>query len=391
MLKTVPIADLKPNPYRRLDEYEIIREKVDKLKQSIESTGFWGTIVGRPKGRFLEIAFGHHRLVALREMKAKTVDLIVKDLTNEQMLKMMANENLEEWGHSALVEIETIEATLEAAGKKEITLPPIPAHTNPNYIKRLPQDNGAVVYTMFSIAEFLGWTRENNRSRKQPDLACEMAFKAIDAMKNGWLQRAELKGLKRTEAWLLVQGQEKVHEAHNKVAERFERDAKKDLANAAKTTSAIQKRQYEERAQVNFQQSQYHAKAAQTKARDFGKFGSDKLRGGGGENDLKTDAKAWELTAPRENVVHEIDDLANKIADHLERIADGTDSLSKDFRLLRENLGDLSEEAAEGLRQSFAALITRLTEMKNGLSLLPNPRFVGTYSGQGPKALGNGR
>jgi hypothetical protein len=218
-----------------------------------------------------------------------------------------------------------------------------------------------------------------------------MSFAAIAAMKAGWLERAALKGLRRGEAWLLVQGQEKIHEAHAKVAQRFARDAKRDIANAAQTSSEIHRKQLEERAQINAKQAEYHAKAAQTKARDFGKYGSDKLRGGGGTDDLKTDAKAWELTAPRENVVHEIDDLANKIADHLERIADGTDPLSKDFRLLRENLGDLSEEAAEGLRQSFAALITRLTEMKNGLSLLPNPRFVGTYSGQGPKALGNGR
>jgi hypothetical protein len=42
MLKLVRIKNLKPNPFRRTTEYPIQRKKVDALKESIESTEFWG-------------------------------------------------------------------------------------------------------------------------------------------------------------------------------------------------------------------------------------------------------------------------------------------------------------------------------------------------------------
>src|SRR5262245_53893149 len=106
MLKLVRIKDLRPNPFRNLEDYPIHREKVDALKESIASTEFWGTICGRPAGGdAVEIAFGHHRLAALKELMGGTdgVEIIVRKYTNEQMLKMMARENMEEWGTSAWV------------------------------------------------------------------------------------------------------------------------------------------------------------------------------------------------------------------------------------------------------------------------------------------------
>lgn len=389
MLKTVPIADLKPNPYRRLDEYEIIREKVETLKRSIEATGFWGTIVARPVDNEFQIAFGHHRLVALQEGSETNVDVIVRDLSNEQMIKMMANENLEEWGHSALVEIETIETTLEAYGNGEIELPALPKDTKLNVIHKV----GSRPYTHTAVAEFLGWTRKL-RDGVKPNLACEMAFAAIDAMKRKFIKRSDLKGLKRGEVLLLVKAQDEIHQVHADIAERFNKDAEKDRKKAETTRSPEQKQLLEERAAINERQAQHHQKAAETKAKEFGKYGSETIRSGGGSEKVKQDAIVFKLAAPIERKVHEQDDLANKIARALEGVANGTDAISRDFDFLKECIGlnnDLSDYASEGLRQSFAALIKRLNKMQGDLISCQRSRSDGTYNGLGPKVLTNGR
>jgi ParB-like chromosome segregation protein Spo0J len=150
----VEIKDLYPNPYRDMDNYPINRVKVDSLKASIKQTGFWDNIVGRLKkgtvlsgysdqgylvGDFnenhepieiidggipvyfevkkggVEIAYGHHRLTALREALPwdTIVDIPVKDLPDSTMIQIMANENMQEYSTSPA----TIDETVKVAKK----------------------------------------------------------------------------------------------------------------------------------------------------------------------------------------------------------------------------------------------------------------------------------
>jgi hypothetical protein len=96
-----------------MDKYPILRNKVDALKASINQTSFWDNVLARPApgqpGK-VEIAYGHHRLTAVRELEIKEVDLIVKDLDDSTMLKIMANENLDDWKMSVSVVNETVSA-----------------------------------------------------------------------------------------------------------------------------------------------------------------------------------------------------------------------------------------------------------------------------------------
>ena len=167
----VAVANLVPNPYRKIEKYPIRREKVEKLKASIDDTGFWDNILARPKpghsgtteslrgnlesdgdsdldyenmlvgpriqenddswymlmddcsvinvrllGQELafygqpivEIAYGHHRLTALRELGIEEVDIPIKDLDDRTMIKIMANENMEDWETNTSVINETV-------------------------------------------------------------------------------------------------------------------------------------------------------------------------------------------------------------------------------------------------------------------------------------------
>jgi ParB-like nuclease domain len=114
----VEIKQLLPNPYRNLPEYPIDREKVKGLVKSIKDTSFWDNLLARPSrngssGNF-EIAYGHHRLVALHELYGKTsshkVDIPVRELDDAFMLKIMANENAKDWSLNTSVVVETVKA-----------------------------------------------------------------------------------------------------------------------------------------------------------------------------------------------------------------------------------------------------------------------------------------
>lgn len=111
----IQIKDLYPNPYRDMDNYPINREKVDALKASIKQTGFWDNIVARQKDGKTQIAYGHHRLTALREALPwdTEIDIPIRDLSDATMIQIMANENMQEYSTTPA----TIDETVKVARK----------------------------------------------------------------------------------------------------------------------------------------------------------------------------------------------------------------------------------------------------------------------------------
>ncbi len=102
-LAEVMLKGILPNPFRRYSIYSIREDKVARLVESINATGFWENVVGRRRadGR-VEIAYGHHRLEAARRVfkPGDTIPIIIKNLSDDQMRKIMIRENAEEWGCS---------------------------------------------------------------------------------------------------------------------------------------------------------------------------------------------------------------------------------------------------------------------------------------------------
>ena len=78
-VEKMPINDLLTNPYNR----ELKREKVNKIKEDIKESGEVFPLVyteidhdGKPAKMVVD---GHHRFQALKEMKYKTVPVIMQD------------------------------------------------------------------------------------------------------------------------------------------------------------------------------------------------------------------------------------------------------------------------------------------------------------------------
>jgi len=148
----VKIKDLQPNPHRGWEEFQLHRPTVEMLKDSILETFFWENVIGRQVNGKVQIAYGHHRLQALRELYPKgdkTFDIAVYPLNDEQMFIIMAREN--ETGKN--LTIPNIDLTVKKA--KEFL------EANPEIAKKYGQvkvrkDSSLLIGDRI-ISRFLGW------------------------------------------------------------------------------------------------------------------------------------------------------------------------------------------------------------------------------------------
>ena len=127
----IKVKDLKPNPYRDIEHYPIDRVKVQNLKDSIEQSGFWDNILARKINGEIQIAYGHHRDVALKELGIEEIDIPVKDIDDATMIQIMANENMEQWDTNQSVINETVKVArdfLNAELAKYETIKDLPSH-----------------------------------------------------------------------------------------------------------------------------------------------------------------------------------------------------------------------------------------------------------------------
>ena len=205
------LNDIKPNPFRRKDRYPIRREKLEALCKSIQTTGFWDNIVAREVKGKAEIAYGHHRLEALREEfpPDHEVDLIIQNLSDDHMLRVMAAENQTEWTTVASVEHESIRVVVDAYGRGKIKLLPPPPGTNKSRIRYAPsfvpgKADGAdrqPPYTAKTVADFLGWTEPSGRAQEK----VYAALTALQFAEEEILTASDFEGLTTKQAQALIE------------------------------------------------------------------------------------------------------------------------------------------------------------------------------------------
>jgi hypothetical protein len=192
------LGEIKPNPFRN-DRFPIDEGKVSALIGSYERTGYWDNIVARIVNGDAELAFGHHRLEALKRKYGEDyrVNLIIKKLDDETMLHMLADENMQEWASSAIVVQETVRAAILAYAEGKIRLvpegePPVPSNAKKSDIRYAPyfvpgrmvsEDNppGIILpYTGGTLARFLGWQIKQGEHGLRPDKNLLAALKALE-------------------------------------------------------------------------------------------------------------------------------------------------------------------------------------------------------------------
>lgn len=114
----IKIKDLQPNPFRDMKKYPIDQAKIQSLINSIGETGFWDNILARrhpDEADKFQISYGHHRLIAIQKKLGKEaiVDIPIRDLDDETMLRIMAEENNESYKTDVAIIDETIKVVFE--------------------------------------------------------------------------------------------------------------------------------------------------------------------------------------------------------------------------------------------------------------------------------------
>lgn len=176
------LCDLKANPFRHLARYPLDERKIEALMGSINQTTFWDNLMARPatNGQY-EIAYGHNRLEALRRLKVKEIDIPVRDLSDDDMVRIMANENMEEWSHSSKIEQETIRTVVEGFAASKLHLPVPAKHCDTNKLRFAPSfamgeakgSSPKLPYTVETICQYLN----GKPTPKDPEERAKMSWK----------------------------------------------------------------------------------------------------------------------------------------------------------------------------------------------------------------------
>ncbi|MBG9587956.1 ParB/RepB/Spo0J family partition protein [Cytobacillus firmus] len=92
-VQEVKIKDIRPNPYQPRKVFE--KEAIEELKQSILEHGILQPIIVRKSIKGYEIVVGERRYRAAKEANLEKVPVVVRGLTEQQMMELAVLENLQ--------------------------------------------------------------------------------------------------------------------------------------------------------------------------------------------------------------------------------------------------------------------------------------------------------
>lgn len=93
-VRELPVSRIRPNPYQPRSEFG--EKDLEQLVESIRENGLLQPLVVRPAGDGeWEIVAGERRYRALRELGRETAPVVVRELTDRQMLVLALVENLQ--------------------------------------------------------------------------------------------------------------------------------------------------------------------------------------------------------------------------------------------------------------------------------------------------------
>ena len=89
----IDIEKIDPNPYQPRQEFG--EKELEDLARSMKAHGFYGHLVARQRGKRYQLAYGERRLRAAKKAGLKKVPVVVKELSDGQMLELSITENIQ--------------------------------------------------------------------------------------------------------------------------------------------------------------------------------------------------------------------------------------------------------------------------------------------------------
>jgi ParB family transcriptional regulator, chromosome partitioning protein len=111
VIQEISIKELRPNPYQPRKTFN--QETIDELKESILQHGILQPLIVRKSIKGYEIVVGERRYRAAKEANLKTVPVVVRDLTEQQMMEFALLENLQREDLNPIEEATAYQALIE--------------------------------------------------------------------------------------------------------------------------------------------------------------------------------------------------------------------------------------------------------------------------------------
>ncbi len=92
-IEEVELKKCRPNPYQPRKVFEA--DAIEELKESIIQHGILQPLIVRKSIRGYEIVVGERRFRAAKEANLETIPVVIKDLTDEQMMELALLENIQ--------------------------------------------------------------------------------------------------------------------------------------------------------------------------------------------------------------------------------------------------------------------------------------------------------
>jgi ParB family chromosome partitioning protein len=92
-VQEIMLKELRPNPYQPRKIFKA--EAIEELKQSILEHGILQPIIVRKSIKGYEIVVGERRFRAAKEAKLEKIPVVVRELTEQQMMELAVLENLQ--------------------------------------------------------------------------------------------------------------------------------------------------------------------------------------------------------------------------------------------------------------------------------------------------------
>jgi hypothetical protein len=156
--KEVKLKDLQPIPERDMQVDPVDRAQVERLKESILDTGFWGGIRCCRIGDKIYVAAGWHRVTAAVELGIEKAVLFVGNLDAHERIRAYGTENASQRGNGGTAPTGTVAAAIHLLTKQLLTSP------NLSFLsERSPQALNMLINQVVSgdigepiVTEFLG-------------------------------------------------------------------------------------------------------------------------------------------------------------------------------------------------------------------------------------------
>src|SRR5262245_24200512 len=118
-MTAVLLSKIVPNPNRDLNNCPLDEAQIEKLVHSIDRHGFLSGVRARPSedGKLFQIAFGHTRIEAARRANLVKVDIDVRPMSDDEMLRLMVSENAIQAGSRAPVVMNEASAVIRRLAK----------------------------------------------------------------------------------------------------------------------------------------------------------------------------------------------------------------------------------------------------------------------------------